>query len=198
VEPAILTLLTSLAALAAQGPVKDAVQRLLRETSAALRRREPLPAGEVEGREHPQDPRVLLAVYNLAESDPELLAPLIAATEDPQLAVRLLVATQSLSERIRIAEEHGEDPGKASGAMLAALSDLTELDVSAGLRETYKTTLANGFPWADSESLETAALWCGLRDTLEPEDDEDRALRDDADFLNLLLGPVPEEHLVAR
>lgn len=192
-----MTVLSSLAGLAVQGPVKDAVQRLLRKTSEALRRQESLPTLELSIRDQ-QYLETLLVVHELAESDPELLSPLLAASQDLQLAVRLHAVSQSLSDRIRVAQEHGEDPGKASGAMLASLSDLPQLDVPARLREAYKATLANGFPWADSGSLDTAALWCGIRNTLDPEDDEDRALREDADFLNLLLGPVPEEHPVAR
>jgi len=196
-DPLTTTALTSLLGLALQGPGKEAVQRLLRMTSAALQRRDSLPSEE-EVLAHPQDLQLLLLVRRLAKTDPELLPPLLAAIQDPELAVRLHVASQSLSDRVRVAQEHGEDPEKASGDMLAGLSDLPDLDVPAGLREAYKTTLATGFPWADSESLDTAALWCALRDTLEPEDDEDQALRQDAEFLNKLLGPVPQEHSVAR
>jgi hypothetical protein len=196
-DPTTTTVLTSLAGLALKGPIRDAVQRLLRETSTALRGRKWVPSEE-QVLADPQDLQVFLLVRGLAEADPELLPPLLAAIKDPELAVRLHVASQSLSDRIRVAQEHGEDPSEASGAMLAGLPDLPELDVSPGLREAYKATLDHGFPWADSEALDAAALWCALRDILEPEDDEDRSLREDAMFLNRLLGPVPVERPVAR
>ena len=126
--------------------------------------------------------------------DDELERSILVAAQDPPTAVRLLVLMRELQrtapgEQRLPSVERADDEG---------IRRILETDVAADLLDVYRRTVAYAYPWAGSEELDAAALYCALRDVVVAGAvvqgvgvDDERAAREDAAFLDDLLGAAP-------
>jgi hypothetical protein len=138
------------------------------------------------------DPRTRDLVETFT-GDREILETLVDLALEPAVAMRILAVAEGVGARASAAEASGADPDKAAAEVLAALPHSHYWPApNERLVAAYERALAKEFPWAESDQLSFAAIWCALRDEIEPDEDGESYYREDANFLNRVLGDAPD------
>jgi hypothetical protein len=195
VEPAIVSLVVSALGGAVGAPIGFShVQEVFAEW---LRRRKDI-SEEGTARHEKLDPKLSDLVARVAGEDSEaahLLSEAVSSTPGALQTASVALALQSES---RVLASEGDDV--VMKRLTETSDDLADLAVDESLLPVYAESISEFYPWASSESVQSAALWSALRFEEVSRglrlDDESYAA--DARFLNDLLGASPPAVEVTR